>query len=149
MPSQPELAMGVIVDGGSPIVVRNEEVIEVVGIDEVHFNAARAQELAEIGRRRQSCLGDHPQLEIAGRVAIVVDDGIAMGATMRAALQPVAPAEAIAALRREVDDVASLEVHERFRVIGLYYDDFRQVSDDEVLLLLSQYPAGAEPPAAP
>ena len=93
----------------------------------------------------------------------MVDDGVATGATTRAALRsvaarkpsklalavPVAPAEAIGAPRWEVDDVACLEVHERFRAIGLYYDDCRQVSDDEVRLLLSRHPAGADSPAAP
>ena len=163
VPFQPELAMGAVVDGGSPIVVRNEEVIEIVGIDEAHFNAARDRELAEIERRRQCYLGDRPRLDIAGRVAIVVDDGVATGATTRAALRsvaarkpsklvlaiPVAPAEAITTLQKEVDDVVCLEAHERFRAIGLHYDDFRQVSDDEVRLLLSRHPAGADSPAAP
>ena len=161
VPSQPELAMGAVVDGGSPIVVRNEEVIEIVGIDEAHFNAARDRELAEIERRRQCYLGDRPRLDIAGRVAIVVDDGIATGATTRAALRsvvaqkpsklvlaiPVGPAEAITTLRKEVDDVVCLEAHENFRAIGLYYDDFRQVGDDEVRLLLSRHSAGVAPAA--
>ncbi|MGZ5912474.1 MAG: phosphoribosyltransferase [Reyranella sp.] len=133
--------------------------IELVGIDETRFNAARDRELAEIERRRQCYLGDRPRLDITGRVAIVVDDGVATGATTRAALRsvaarkpvklvlaiPVAPAEAIAALRQEVDDVVCLEAHENFRAIGLYYDNFRQVRDDEVRLLLSQHPAGAAP----
>lgn len=163
VPSQPELAMGAVVDGGSPIVVRNEEVIEIIGIDQAHFNAARDRELAEIERRRQCYLGDRPRLDIAGRVAIVVDDGVATGATTRAALRSVAsrkpsklvlaiavaPAETITTLRQEVDDVVCLEAHEHFRAIGLYYDDFRQVSDDEVRLLLSRHPAGAHSPATP
>lgn len=160
VPSQPELAMGAVVDGSSPIVVRNEEVIGLVGIDEKHFNAVRDRELAEIERRRQHYLGDRPRIDIAGRVAIVVDDGIATGATTRAALRsvaarkpsklvlavPVAPTETVTALRREVDDLVCLEAHEHFRAIGLHYQDFRQVSDDEVRLLLSRHLAGVIPP---
>lgn len=161
VPSQPELAMGAVVDGASPIVVRNEEVIGLVGIDESRFNAVRDRELAEIERRRQHYLGDRPRIDIAGRVAIVVDDGIATGATTRAALRsvaarkpsklvlavPVAPTDSVAALRREVDELVCLETHENFYAIGLYYEDFRQVSDDEVRLQLSQHLADAERPA--
>jgi len=157
VPSQPELAMGAVVDGGSPIVVRNEEVIGLVGIDEGRFNAVRDRELAEIERRRQHYLGDRPRIDLAGRVAIVVDDGIATGMTTRAALRsvaarkpsklvlavPVAPTEAVTALRREVDDLVCLESHEYFYAIGLYYADFRQVSDDEVRLQLSKHLADA------
>ncbi len=163
VPSQPELAMAAVVDGASPIVVRNEEVIEALRIDEARFNAARDRELAEIERRRQCYLGDRPRAEVAGRVAIVVDDGIATGATTRAALRslaarkpsklvlavPVAPAAAIAELRREVDDVVCLEPHEHFRAISLHYDDFRQVGDDEVRQLLSRHPAGEGSSASP
>ncbi len=155
VPFRPELAMGAVVDGGSPLVVRNEEVIGFVGIDESSFNAARDRELAEIERRRQCYLGDRPRAHIAGRVAIVVDDGIATGATTRAALRsvaarkpgklvlavPVAPATAVVALRREVDDLVCLEAHEHFYAISSHYDDFRQVSDDEVRLLLSHHQA--------
>jgi putative phosphoribosyl transferase len=157
VPSQPELAMGAVVDGSSPIVVRNEEVIGLVGIDEKRFNAVRDRELAEIERRRQHYLGDRPRIDLAGRVAIVVDDGIATGMTTRAALRsvaarkpsklvlavPVAPTDSVAALRREVDDLVCLETHENFYAIGLYYEDFRQVSDDEVRLQLSQHLADA------
>jgi putative phosphoribosyl transferase len=155
VPSQPELAMGAVVDGESPIVVRNEEVIDAAGIDDARFNAARDRELAEIERRRQCYLGDRPRTDFAGRVAIVVDDGIATGATTRAALRsvaarkpswlvlavPVAPREAISALEREVDTVVCLQTPDHFRAIGLYYDDFHQVSDDEVRRLLARHPA--------
>jgi putative phosphoribosyl transferase len=153
VPFQPELAMGAVVDGESPIVVRNEEVIAFVGIDEADFNAVRDRAIAEIERRRQCYLGDRPRVDVAGRIVIVVDDGVATGATTRAALRsvaarkpqklilavPVAPTETVASLRQDVDDVVCLEIHRHFRAIGLHYEDFRQVSDDEVRLLLSQY----------
>jgi putative phosphoribosyl transferase len=154
VPFQPELAMGAVVDGGSPIVVRNEEVIELTGVSEAEFKAACEHEQAEVERRRQCYLVGRPPIEIAGRVAIVVDDGIATGATMRAALRsvaqrkprklvlaiPVAPLEAVAALQQEADEVVCLEPQEHFYAIGPYYDDFRQVSDDEVRRLLAPRP---------
>ncbi len=151
VPWQPELAMGAVVDGATPIVVRNEEVIGQAGVEPADFDAVRDRELAEIERRRRLYLGDRPRAVIAGRVVIVVDDGVATGATTRAALRslavrkpdkivlavPVGPADAIAMLRQEVDELICLEVHEHFRAIGLHYDDFSQVSDEEVRHLLA------------
>src|ERR1051326_98537 len=87
VPRQPELAMGAVVDGRHPIVVRNDEVISDVGVSAAGFDAVGRRELAEIERRRQRYLGGRAPLEVAGRSAIVIDDGIATGATMRAALQ--------------------------------------------------------------
>src|SRR6516164_2828993 len=86
VPSQPELAMGAVVDGATPIVVRNEDVIRHAGIDESEFNTVRDGELAEIGRRRQEYLGSCQLADLGGHTAIVIDDGIATGATTRAAL---------------------------------------------------------------
>lgn len=164
VPYQPELAMGAVVDGGSPIVVRNEEVIKLAGVSESEFKAACEREQAEVERRRQCYLAGRAPVDVAGHVAIVVDDGIATGATMRAALRsvaarkpsklilavPVAPTDTVAALRREVDEVVCLSPQENFYAIGPYYDDFRQVSDDEVRKLLAPRPAASGPqPAAP
>ena len=87
VPIQPELAMGAVVDGGAPIIVRNEDVIQVAGIDEAEFKAICDSELAEIERRRQRYLGNRERVDVAGRTAIVIDDGIATGATTRAALR--------------------------------------------------------------
>ena len=87
VPSQPELAMGAVVDGGTPIIVRNEDVIRHAGIDESEFNTVRDGELAEIGRRRQHYLGSCQLADLRGHTAIVIDDGIATGATTRAALR--------------------------------------------------------------
>ncbi len=86
VPIQPELAMGAVVDGGAPIIVRNEDVIQLADIDEAAFKAICDSELAEIERRRQRYLGSRERVDIAGRTAIVIDDGVATGATMRAAL---------------------------------------------------------------
>ncbi|MGA8292376.1 MAG: phosphoribosyltransferase family protein, partial [Rhodoplanes sp.] len=85
VPVQPELAMGAVVDGSAPIIVRNEDVIRLTGVSEEEVQAVCAEELAEIERRRQRYLGTRARVDPAGRVAIVVDDGIATGATTRAA----------------------------------------------------------------
>jgi len=144
--------MGAVVDGGAPIIVRNEDVIEAANIDEAEFNAICDAELSEIERRRQLYLGDRDRVEVAGHTAIVIDDGIATGATMRAALQairarrpqklvlavPVAPTSTLAELQSEADDIICLEDYEIFGAIGIYYANFRQVSDQEVIDLLKQ-----------
>jgi putative phosphoribosyl transferase len=154
VPFQPELAMGAVVDGGSPLIVRNEDVIRLAGIGEQEFRAVCDDELAEIERRRQRYLGGRARINVGGKTVIVIDDGVATGATTRAALRathmrnpkklilavPVAPSEAVAELRREADDVICLEHHELFGAIGFYYANFRQVSDDEVVALLKRFP---------
>jgi len=135
--------------------VRNEDVIRLAGIDESEFKAIGDGELAEIDRRRQRYLGSRQRADISGHTAIVIDDGIATGATTRAALRatrmrnpkrlvlavPVAPTSAVAELRSEADDVICLEDHEFFGAIGAYYADFNQVSDDEVIEVLKRFPA--------
>jgi predicted phosphoribosyltransferase len=154
VPFQPELAMGAVVDGGAPLVVRNEGVIRLAGIDEPDFKAICDRELAEIDRRRQRYLGKRERVEIAGRTAIVIDDGIATGATTRAALRatrvrspkrlvlavPVAPTKSLVAMREEADDVVCLEDYSAFGAIGYYYSDFTQVLDEEVIAMLRRFP---------
>ena len=154
VPTQPELAMGAVVDGAEPIIVRNEDVIGLTGISESDFRVVCDSELTEIERRRQRYLGTRPRAEVTARTAIVVDDGVATGATTRAALQatrrrkpkrlvlavPVAPTDTLSALRSDADDVVCLEDHEFFGAIGFYYRDFRQVSDEEVIKILERFP---------
>lgn len=154
VPSQPELAMGAVVDGPAPIVVRNQEVIELSGTTAEEFDAVCTEELAEIERRRNLYLGERTRAPIAGQVVIVVDDGIATGATTRAALQairnrkpkelvlavPVAPPDTIERLRGEVDALICLEAPEAFGAIGYFYQDFRQVGDEEVVETLKRFP---------
>ena len=157
-PYQPELAMGAVVDGGQPVTVRNEDVIRLSGVSEQEFNATRDEQLGEIERRRKLYLGDRPHSELAGRVVIVVDDGIATGATTRAALQatrirkprklvlavPVAPTDTLRKLRGDVDDLVCLEDYAQFGAIGYFYSDFRQVSDAEVIDILARHPLKPE-----
>ena len=154
VPFQPELAMGAVVDGPTPVVVRNEDVILLTGISDKEFKAACRRELAEIERRRKVYLAGREVAPVAGRVAIVVDDGIATGATMRAALQairmrnprrmvlavPVAPTSTLQELRKDADEIICLEDYADFGAIGLYYADFRQTSDSEVVALLARHP---------
>jgi len=163
VPMQPELAMGAVVDGTNPHVVRNEDVIRITGVSEREFAAIRDSELAEIERRRNTYLGNRARAGIAGRVAIVVDDGIATGATIRAALQavrpcgpkmlvlavPVAPTSTLSELREEADEIVCLEDYESFGAIGLYYRDFRQVNDQEVTDTLSRFAAEASVEVSP
>jgi putative phosphoribosyl transferase len=154
VPYQPELAMGAVVDGDKPLVVRNEDVIRFAGIAESEFSEVCDSELAEIERRRQRYLGSRERVEVAGRIAIVIDDGIATGATTRAALRatrmrkpkklilavPVAPTDSLAVMQQEADEVVCLETHTNFGAIGVYYSNFRPVSDDEVIELLARFP---------
>jgi len=161
VPFQPELAMGAVVDGDKPITVRNEDVIKLTGVKEREFNAIRDEELAEIERRRKRYLGDRPHPQLAGRTVIIVDDGIATGATIRAALRataerkpsklvlavPVAPTDTLQALRGEADDIVCLEDYAEFGAIGLYYADFRQISDTGVIEILARHPVTS--PAVP
>jgi putative phosphoribosyl transferase len=161
VPFQPELAMGAVVDGATPVIVRNEDVIQAANIDEAEFNAICDAELSEIERRRQLYLGDRDRVEVAGHTAIVIDDGIATGATMRAALQairarrpqklvlavPVAPTSTLAELQSEADDIICLEDYEVFGAIGIYYANFKQVSDQEVINILKQFAIDGRKPA--
>jgi putative phosphoribosyl transferase len=157
VPMQPELAMGAVVDGEKPLIVRNEDVIMLAGVDETDFKAVCDAELAEIERRRQRYLGGRERIDVAGRIAIVIDDGIATGATTRAALRatrarqpkklilavPVAPTESLAAMQEEADEVVCLEDYESFGAIGFYYSDFRQTSDQQVIDTLARFAQAA------
>ena len=128
----------------------NHVVIDECQIPEGYLNAEAARQLAEIERRRAVYRAGRPRAEVTGRTAIVVDDGIATGATMEAALRatrrraprrlvlavPVAPPETIERLRPEVDEVVCLAIPRHLGAIGAFYADFRQLDDDEVIRLL-------------
>ncbi len=150
VPWQPELAVAAVVDGERPEIVVDDEVQRMADVDRDYIEAQALMELKEIERRRRVYLRGRAPLALAGATAIVVDDGIATGTTVRAALKalrrrhparlvlavPVAPHETVAALRSEVDDLVCLAEPDPFRAIGLHYEDFHQVSDDEVLAAL-------------
>ena len=157
-PGQPELALGAVADGRHPIIVRNEAVISATGTTPLEFDETCTRETAEIERRHRRYLGNRAPADLRSRTAIVVDDGIATGATMRAALQavrsrgpaelvlavPAAPPSTLGSLRGEADAVICLTSPDWFGSVGEFYDDFRQVSDQEVVDIL----AAAQPATA-
>jgi len=146
-PFQPELAVAAVMDGPEPVVVVDEALCFQLDVPRSYIERQTRAELAEIERRRRAYLGERPPVALAGRSAIVVDDGIATGTTMRAAIRglrrreparvvlaiPVAPPDAVTLLRGEADDVVCLAQPEVFGAIGVFYADFHQLSDDEVL----------------
>jgi putative phosphoribosyl transferase len=155
-PFQPELALGAVVDGEPAATVLNRELVKELQIPESYLESERARELEEIERRRRLYQGGRPKIEVRGRTAIVVDDGIATGATMEAALHatrragprrlvlavPVAPPDTIARLRPQVDEIECLLTPADLGAIGRFYADFRQLSDGEVIALLERAAAG-------
>lgn len=151
-PWEPELAVGAVTDGTNPEIFIDQDLVGVLDIPESYVREETARQLDEIERRRMIyCAGRRPA-EIAGRTAIIVDDGIATGATMRVALRavrrrdpahlvlavPVAPPETLAAFRKEADEVVCLETPVMLGAIGVYYRDFHQMSDTEVTDLLAR-----------
>jgi len=154
VPFQSELAAAAVVDGSEAELVINEDVVADLGLRREDIEAQAAQELKEIERRRRVYLADTPRVALAGRTVILVDDGIATGASVRAALRalkrqaprqlilavPVAPAETIAALAQDVDRIVCLRMPEPFFSIGEHYLDFHQLEDAEVTALLAGLP---------
>lgn len=147
-PGQPELAMGAIASGG--IEILNPSVIQALGIDRDTIDRVTEKEYAELLRRERAYRGDRPPPAIEGRCVILVDDGLATGSTMRAAITavrqrnpacivvavPVAPPDTVSTLRDEVDDVVVLLTPAWFSAVGQWYADFSQTTDEEVRRLL-------------
>jgi putative phosphoribosyl transferase len=147
-PQQPELAVGAVGEGGDLFVDRH--LMDLTGATDEYVARQSREQLAEIARRRTAYLGGRAPLPLAGRTAVVVDDGIATGATVHAALKalrrrgpasvvlavPVASREAVAALSADVDELVCLAQPALFRAVGEHYADFDQVSDDEVEQLM-------------
>ena len=150
VPGQPELAMGAVAGGG--VQVLNPSVIRELGISSAVVERVTAAEQAEVARRERAYRGDRPYPSLRGRVVLLVDDGLATGATMRAAVDavrsaeparvvvavPVASAEARDLVDAVADEVVCLSVPAGFGAVGLHYRDFRQTSDDEVRGLLAE-----------
>src|SRR6266567_526779 len=151
VPWQPELALGAMADGGTPEIFIDERMQEAMAIPADYVREETSRQLAELERRRETYCAGRPTVEVAGRTAIVVDDGIATGATMRVALRavrrrgpdrlvlaaPVAAAETLAALSGEGDETVCVTTPQGLGAIGYYYEDFHQMSDDEVTALLA------------
>ena len=162
-PGQPELAAGAVVDGDRPEVVLNEDIVRAFGVTREYIDREVSRQSGENERRRALYCSGRVRVGLAGRVVIVVDDGIATGATVRAALRaiqraeprklmlavPVAPPETVADLRSEVDELVCLLQPEQFGSIGRFYADFGQVDDAEVVRLLRRSAAAAAPAAGP
>ena len=156
VPGQEELAMGAIATGGVRVV--NRDVVDALHIPPDVLDRAAAQELRELERRQRSYRGDRPEPQVEGRTVILVDDGLATGSTMRAAVQalrqqrparivvavPVAAFATCEELRREVEDVVCFATPEPFMAVGRFYDDFSQTTDEEVHDLLASARADDE-----
>lgn len=142
--------MGAIGSGG--VRVLNDDVVEALGLTEDQIEAIATEEQAALEQREQRYRGHSKQLELSGKTVILVDDGLATGASMRAAVQslkghqparivvavPTGASDTCAALRREVDETVCLMTPEPFYAIGLAYVDFSQTSDEEVIDLLEK-----------
>jgi len=150
LPWQPELAMGAIASGGAIVV--NQDVLRHASGGEEVFEQVRRQQLVELERRERAFRGTRPPLDVAGRTAIVADDGLATGATMEAAVRalralgaarvvvavPVASVEARERIAALADEVYCLETPPYFSAVGQWYRDFDQTSDREVTELLAK-----------
>lgn len=149
VPGQEELAMGAVASTGARVL--NTEVIAALGITSAQVEWEVHQELAEIERRQKVYRGDRPYPSLTGRRIILIDDGIATGATVRVAIDaargrgassvsvavPVAAADSLAQVAREADQVVCLFTPRPFVAIGQWYEDFAQVTDDEVTRILA------------
>jgi putative phosphoribosyl transferase len=147
-PGQPELGIGAVAQGG--VLALNERIVRALKLSEEHVRRAAEEELREVERRLRLLRGDRPEPEVRGRTVILVDDGLATGATARAAILalrergprhlvlavPVCPSRTADNLRTEVDDLVVLETPADFYAVGSYYEDFEQVRDEEVVRLL-------------
>jgi putative phosphoribosyl transferase len=150
VPGHEEYAMGAIATGGVRVV--DERVVRAAGVTRAELDAVTAEEQRELERREHQYRGDRPPPNVAGRTAILVDDGLATGSTMRAAVEalrqegaarvvvavPIAPPETCDAFREIVDDIVCARTPEPFYSVGLWYEDFSQTTDEEVRELLER-----------
>ena len=150
LPGHPELAMGAIASGG--VRVFNGEVVNALRIPDEVMDAVSAEELAELQRREKVYRAGLPPLDVEGKTIIVVDDGIATGSTMLAAVSalrqlnaariiiaaPVVAASTYREMQHQADEVVAVMIPERFSSVGQWYEDFSQTSDEEVRELLAQ-----------
>lgn len=150
-PGQPELALGAVASGGT--VVLNDEIVRHLLLDRARIDRIIDEQRAIVDERERAYRGDRVPLALDGKTVVVVDDGLATGATMRAAIgalrqqrvaaviaaAPVAPTDVVSLLSAEADRVVVVETPEHFVAVGSWYDDFRQTSDDEERDLLTRH----------
>ena len=151
-PGHREYAIGALVDGADPQVVLNQEAMDIVRPPAGYVEAEAQRQLTELERRRELYLGSREAIAVTGRIVVLIDDGIATGSTVTAALRalrkaaaamivlavPVAPADAIGSLRDECDRILCLSTPAGFRAVGQFYEDFGQTTDSEVVTLLQE-----------
>ena len=150
LPGHEEFAMGAIATGG--VRVLNEEIFAQLPIPQSVVDSVAEREMRELDRRERSYRGNRPALDVRGKTVIVVDDGLATGSTMKAAVRalrqmrpnaivvavPVAARQTCDEFRAEVDDIVCSRTPEPFQAVGLWYDDFSQTTDEEVHELLDR-----------
>jgi putative phosphoribosyl transferase len=160
VPNQPELAMGAIGEGGVRVV--NPDVMRMAGVDEASLAAVEAAEHRTLDQQARRFRGGRPATSLAGRTALIVDDGVATGSTARAACQvaraqgarrvilavPVAAEDTVPFLRRDADEVVCVMTPAQLWAVGQWYDDFGPTSDEEVRDLLARHGSGARAAAA-
>jgi putative phosphoribosyl transferase len=151
-PDQPELGIGAVVDADHPQVSLYDELVRRLGVSREHIEEEVGAQVKEIRRREQEYRGDREPVDVRGRTAIIVDDGVATGSSVRAALRalrarrparlvlavPVAAPESLQMLESEADEVVCLLAPPSFRAVGQFYHDFDQTSDKEVVDLLTR-----------
>jgi putative phosphoribosyl transferase len=150
LPGREELAIGAIASGG--IRVLNNDIVRMLSIPQEVIDFVAQRELLELNRREQSYRGNRPAMEISHRTVILIDDGLATGASMRAAVAgvhtqhptrvvvavPTASPEAVDAFRGRVDEIICVMVPEQFYGVGKWYEEFKQIGDEEVRMLLEE-----------
>ena len=151
-PGRPELGLGAVADGDEPLALVNDELIASLRVPGEYLRQETARQLMEVRRRQSLLRNGRPAIALHDRTAIVVDDGIATGGSMRAALRmvrraapsrivmavPVAPPETLTELAPDADEIVCLVTPPDFVAVGRFYWDFRQTTDDEVIALLAE-----------
>lgn len=157
LPGQEELAIGAVASGGVRIL--NHDIIQTVGLSKSTIDKVTEQELAELKRREQQYRGNRPPLDVRNHTVILIDDGLATGASMLAAIHglrtqtpariivavPAAAPQAIEILRPEVDEAVFVIAPYEFKGVGYWYDDFSQTTDEEVQQLLNEANSHLQP----
>jgi putative phosphoribosyl transferase len=150
LPGREELAIGAIASGG--IRILNNDILRMLSVSDEIVNFVVRREVQELQRREKLYRGDRPSPEVRDRTILLIDDGLATGASMRAAVSglrarhpvrivvavPVAAAEAFDAIRSEVDEIVCVATPEPFYGVSRWYEDFPQITDDEVRILLEE-----------